>query len=847
MSQQDVQELKARCAGQWSEIIASLCTIDPSVLNGKHHSCPKCLQGTDCFNLDRNGTGGAFCNKCQPGTGDGIETIIWLNGWTFARTIDEINRWLHPVVLVADDVAKLRHKIYTKLASMFPLSDQHRQQLRDRRLTDAEIDRRGYWSAPAATTTKLLMISRAERDDIGSKVPGVCPGGAPLLSMRNALMIPVRNVAGQIVGVQCRPDRAKDAKGPKYCWFSSAERGLSPGAPAHTSIDSASRQPKKGVVRLTEGPLKGDIAETLSAVKTIAIAGVGNWKAAIKPIESIKPEFVYLAFDNDSWSNPNVARAITEVYDDLKGRGYLVQLEIWPDEYKGIDDALAAGLTTTVLPIEETLKRIEQLRKVAAQRPKAERLRNYKRMPATEDARKEFVREPLPVPVIAEALLKMHDNWPKSCKGKLFVKSRDGKGIRYLKTVHELFGWIAATSPVDFSATEGCVTKAEFFSQLPDHVEQFDRAENTPHFPPIDGHYYCREFTPGDGTKLQQFIDFFSPSTEFDRELILAFIATVFWGGAPGRRVAFGIDSVTGTGAGKSELVKRIASLTGGCYEFDVKEMKEEVLRKQLVNGEDHRVALLDNIKESCLSSSTLESLITSAWVGGHQFHFGYSSRPNTMTWAITMNGMSLSRDLAQRTVVIKVTDPKRSGTWDDEVDRFLRDHRDDVVADVAAFFARPQAKLERFTRWASWEVAILSRLENPAALQKLIENRAGESDQDHKTAKSIQEYFTSKLEDLGFNPSEEKIHIPVNIAKDWLIESVGQEYTLRSARAMLKNLIDGGSLKNFGENQSRKNGRGWIWNFLSQERDVNYSLEQTFNARKKREEHFRKKEEEDF
>ncbi len=139
----------------------------------------------------------------------------------------------------------------------------------------------------------------------------------------------------------------------------------------------------------------------------------------------------------------------------------------------------------------------------------------------------------------------------------------------------------------------------------------------------------------------------------------------------PGRRVAFGIDSISGTGAGKSELAKRVAGLSGGYYEFDAAEIKEENIRKALMNGQRHRVALLDNIKESCISSTTIESLITSATSGGHRLNIGYGSRPNNMTWVMTMNGMSMSRDLAQRTVVIKLAEPRRSGTWDDEVDQF--------------------------------------------------------------------------------------------------------------------------------------------------------------------------------
>lgn len=849
----DVQELKARCAGQWSEIIASLCTIDSSILDGSHHPCPRC-GGTKRFNICRDGTGAAYCNDCPDGpqvASDGIATIQWLNDWTFHRTMDEIIRWLSPVPVVADNVAQLRHDVYDALGQTFGLSKKHRQDLSKRGLTDDEIDRRGYWSAPSSPAMQLSKLRKDkgwDRHAIGEKVPGVFPGGDLALSVRGALMIPVRDLAGRIIGLQCRPDYPKgteQSKRPKYIWFSSSAHGLSPGAPAHVSMDSASRSPKKGVVRLTEGPLKGDIAETLSAEKTIAIAGVGNWKAAIDPIESIKPEFVNIAFDNDSWTKPDVARAATEVYDELQAKGYLIQFEIWPEEYKGIDDALSKGVNTTTLPIEETKKRIDQLRKVATQRPKPARLRNYKLVKSAREG-KDYDQEALPIPEIAKNLLELHENWPKACRDVLFVPDKSGS-VRFLKQSHELFGWIGAKLPVDFSAKCGGVGKLEVFAELHQHVDRYDETEDYPHFPPLKDHYYCKSIDPGGGEYLERFLDFFSPATEYDRELILAMIATTFWGGAPGRRVAFGIDSIAGTGAGKSELAKRIANLTGGCYSFDAKKIDEAQLRKELINGQSHRIALLDNVRESCLSNATIESLVTSAAIGGHQLHVGYTSRPNTLTWVFTMNGMSLSRDLAQRTVVIKLAEPRRTGTWDDEVDQFIAAHRMDVIADIAAFFNRPESPLDRFTRWASWERAILSRLENPAALQKLIESRAGESDEDRKTAQSVKEYFTEQLKFLGLDSDHEPIHIPVEIATAWLIKSTGKEYTKRSSRSAFKNLIDGGSLKNFGENPCKTNGRGWLWNFQNRYLEVNYELEEKLKTKKRQEEFLKSRDEKIF
>jgi hypothetical protein len=203
------------------------------------------------------------------------------------------------------------------------------------------------------------------------------------------------------------------------------------------------------------------------------------------------------------------------------------------------------------------------------------------------------------------------------------------------------------------------------------------------------------------------------------------------------------------------------------------------------------------------------------------------------------MNGISLSRDLAQRTVIIRLYQPSRSGTWDDEVDRFTQEHHEAIVSDVAAFFQRPQKTLTRFTRWASWERAVLSRLNNPEALQKLIEARAATADEDNNTAESIKDYFTEQLRELGYDPDEEVIHLPAEVMRIWLEGATSKDFSKRSSNAHIKQLIDGGSLRNIRINPCRTYGRGWLWNSGNAEATVNYTLEKTFFAKRNKEQTF--------
>jgi len=364
----DAKELKSRLNGQSDRAIADLCRISPAILDGEHHACPKC-GGVKRFNLDRNGSGGAFCNHCQPGTGDVIGTIGWLNGWDFVRTVQELESYLAPAQFqIPEETRRIRHRVYTRLASLIGLADRHREALATRGLSDIEIENRQYWSLTTSPTMLLMKEFGEDRVEIAKHVPGVMPGGSLTIAASNCLMIPVRNADGEVIGIQYRPDNRKPDS-PKYLWLSSKDRGSPASSFCHFALPPADREFLPKVVRLTEGPLKADIASSISGIRTLAIAGVNSWKVGVAGIKSLSPEFVRLAFDADAFTNPGVARAVADTYDALLESGLLVQMETWDDPHKGIDDALAAGAAVTLLSIEDTKDRVDQLRKVKSGKP----------------------------------------------------------------------------------------------------------------------------------------------------------------------------------------------------------------------------------------------------------------------------------------------------------------------------------------------------------------------------------------------------------------------------------------------------------------------------------------------
>jgi putative DNA primase/helicase len=90
----DRDELKARARGHWPSIIASICGIDISILDGRHHPCPKC-GGTDRFRMVDQEAGSLFCNQCfDHDNGDGIAAIQWLQGVDFVSALKAIAEYL---------------------------------------------------------------------------------------------------------------------------------------------------------------------------------------------------------------------------------------------------------------------------------------------------------------------------------------------------------------------------------------------------------------------------------------------------------------------------------------------------------------------------------------------------------------------------------------------------------------------------------------------------------------------------------------------------------------------------------------------------------------------------------
>lgn len=74
--------------GLWKSILPAI-GVDKAFLDGKHHACPICNDGTDRFRFDnKDGKGTWICTHC--GAGDGFELLKLMNGWDFKAAAREV-------------------------------------------------------------------------------------------------------------------------------------------------------------------------------------------------------------------------------------------------------------------------------------------------------------------------------------------------------------------------------------------------------------------------------------------------------------------------------------------------------------------------------------------------------------------------------------------------------------------------------------------------------------------------------------------------------------------------------------------------------------------------------------
>jgi hypothetical protein len=414
---------------------------------------------------------------------------------------------------------------------------------------------------------------------------------------------------------------------------------------------------------------------------------------------------------------------------------------------------------------------------------------------------------------IAGSLKAIAGDWPKRVEETLFFATADHRPV-YLNSAHRLIAWADGQTTVDWSKGSAYITQERFFEHLRMSAPRFDAIETLPHWPPIPGIYYMHRDLPPPAKLLEKLIDFFQPATALDQQLIRAMILTLFWGGSPGSRPAFLVtgpdqDPEQGRGVGKSQLCQIIAEeLAGGFVDVAPTDAIADV-KTRLLSTEDgrKRVVRLDNVKTHKFSWADLEGLITSSEISGRALYVGEGRRPNTLVWMITLNGATLSKDMAQRCVIIKLGRPTIRASWEEEVKGFIRANLWGLLADIRQLLEMSSSVTQAETRWAAWERDVLGKVKDWRELQPEIRARQQSVEDDDDERSHIIEFFSQQLEERSHFPDEEMVFIPALVAAEWVSEATRTNYATNRASAFLGGL----SIPRLRKSD-RGTLRGWVW-----------------------------------
>ena len=300
-----------------------------------------------------------------------------------------------------------------------------------------------------------------------------------------------------------------------------------------------------------------------------------------------------IVFDSDAAENDDVAWAAHHLAEVLRPRGALVEQVFLPAAGSGkvgLDDFLKieghagwcrvrGGATPVPVPDQPDV------------------LSNVILYP-DESGRNPEGRHP---DHIRRRLARLTRGWPKRVGPRLFAEGGDARPV-WIESPAGLVAWAEAElgrtsgSPASRVAWQdrvrGARSRAEFLEYLQRTAPAFKGLELFPHHQPAPDRYYMHPAPGGgDGAALGELIGYLTPATEHDRQLILAFLATLFWAGPPGQRPAFVFEAddptgAKGRGAGKS-MVTILAQLL----------LEERVVQTE--GGED-----FERLKSRLLSSS---------------------------------------------------------------------------------------------------------------------------------------------------------------------------------------------------------------------------------------------------
>jgi hypothetical protein len=219
------------------------------------------------------------------------------------------------------------------------------------------------------------------------------------------------------------------------------------------------------------------------------------------------------------------------------------------------------------------------------------------------------------------------------------------------------------------------------------------------------------------------------------------------------------------------------------------------------------RVVLLDNIKTLRLSWAELEAQVTAGTISGHRYYTGEGQRPNTLLWLLTVNSANLSKDMAQRCLIIRLKRPEHDANWEGGTWEFIERHRWAIIGDIKAELERPVAALRRHSRWGAWEAEVLARVDDPSECQKVIEERQSAVDGDRAEAEVVREAFVETLVHWRHDPETAVVRITSKEVAEIVTGATNESRPVTKVTPYVRTL----GIKELRKSD-RSDAKGWVW-----------------------------------
>ena len=85
----DLEAVREAAGPYWRDILHQVGGIPMNYLDGRHHDCPICNQGKDCFRLVDQSAGAILCNRCfSTKNGDGFSALQRITGQGFLEVVE---------------------------------------------------------------------------------------------------------------------------------------------------------------------------------------------------------------------------------------------------------------------------------------------------------------------------------------------------------------------------------------------------------------------------------------------------------------------------------------------------------------------------------------------------------------------------------------------------------------------------------------------------------------------------------------------------------------------------------------------------------------------------------------